>query len=411
MATSREIAASFGKMPTTLARLLISLLSRSSGLVLQILRQLLGDVQERQHVLSGDLHHGHGYGELHAQHLGDPLPAAALEHALDRHRQAQVGNPSGEGFAYGDHKPGAGQASLLLLRRSLRLEAAPELAPEALGVAVAHGNAEHLAVAEGVVARWHPRSSCRWPPPPPTTSTPWSGQGGRGGKWRRGRRRGSGHGPKAGPERLSPAHRAPGSAAHLRFGDAAGPAQRLHQGVDLAGGDAPRVSLHHHGIEGLVHPTAWLQPVGEEAALPELLLRRSLRLGDGQGEVTNLGGEQPLPVAVAMGRALIGAALMELGTGQGRNLGFQHVLEAPAHDHRDQGASGGALQSWLRSEASLLVRVVVCVRFGGRAPNRVRDRPTHCHNRDLREEHPRVAPRKGTLLGRLGSGCVEPRRH
>ncbi len=33
---------------------------------------------------------------------------------------------------------------------------------------------------------------------------------------------------------------------------------------------------------------------------------------------------------------------VELGTGQGRNLGFQQVLEAPAHDLRDQGASGGA---------------------------------------------------------------------
>jgi hypothetical protein len=33
---------------------------------------------------------------------------------------------------------------------------------------------------------------------------------------------------------------------------------------------------HHHGIEGLVHPAAWLEPVGEEAALPQLLLRRSL---------------------------------------------------------------------------------------------------------------------------------------
>ena len=44
-----------------------------------------------------------------------------------------------------------------------------------------------------------------------------------------------------------------------------------------------------------------------------------------------------------MGGALIRTALIELSTGTGRNLGFQQILEAPAHDLRDQGASGGAL--------------------------------------------------------------------
>jgi len=124
-------------------------------------------------------------------------------------------------------------------------------------------------------------------------------------------------------------------AAHLGFGDAAGPAQRLDQGIDLAGGDAAGIGLHHHGVEGLVDPPAWLEPVGEEAALAQL--------GDGEGEVANLGGEHPLAVAVAMGGALIGAALVELGAGEGGNLSLQQVLEPPAHDLRDQGASGGAL--------------------------------------------------------------------
>ena len=124
-------------------------------------------------------------------------------------------------------------------------------------------------------------------------------------------------------------------AAYLRFGDAAGPAQRLHQGVDLAGGDPAGVGLHDDGVEGLIDPTAGFEPVGEEAALPEF--------GDGQGEIAHLGGEQPLPVAVAVGGALIRAALMELGASEGRNLGLQQVLEAPPHDLRDQGASGGAL--------------------------------------------------------------------
>ena len=100
------------------------------------------------------------------------------------------------------------------------------------------------------------------------------------------------------------------------------------------GGDAARVGIHHHGVEGLVDPAARLEPVGEEAALPQF--------GDGQGEIAHLGGEQPLAVAVAVGRALIGAALMELGAGQGRNLSLQQALEAPAHDLME-GASGGAL--------------------------------------------------------------------
>ena len=35
------------------------------------------------------------------------------------------------------------------------------------------------------------------------------------------------------------------------------------------------VGLHHHGVEGLVDPAGWLKLVGEEAALPQLLLQRS----------------------------------------------------------------------------------------------------------------------------------------
>jgi len=47
--------------------------------------------------------------------------------------------------------------------------------------------------------------------------------------------------------------------AHLRFGDAAGPAQRLHQGIDLLGGDPAGVGLHHHGVERLCPTTIWLR--------------------------------------------------------------------------------------------------------------------------------------------------------
>jgi len=93
--------------------------------------------------------------------------------------------------------------------------------------------------------------------------------------------------------------------------------------------------LHHHGIKGLVDPAAGLKPVGEEAAMAQLW--------DGQGQVPHLGGEQPPAVAVAVGGALIGATLVELGAGERGNLGLQQVLEPTAHDLRDQGASGFAL--------------------------------------------------------------------
>ena len=38
---------------------------------------LLGEVQERQHIVTGGLHHRHGGWELLAQHRGDPLPVGA----------------------------------------------------------------------------------------------------------------------------------------------------------------------------------------------------------------------------------------------------------------------------------------------------------------------------------------------
>jgi hypothetical protein len=76
---------------------------------------------------------------------------------------------------------------------------------------------------------------------------------------------------------------------------------------------------------------------------------------------------------------------VELGAGERRNLRLKQLLQAAAHDLRDQGASGGASMSWPSSEAPLWVRVMVCVRFVGSAPNRVTDRPTHCNSRELME--------------------------
>jgi hypothetical protein len=78
-----------------------------------------------------------------------------------------------------------------------------------------------------------------------------------------------------------------------------------------------------------------MPPVGEEAAPGPL--------GDSQGEITNVDGEQALAVAIAKDGAPIGVTLMMLGPGQGKNLSLQQVLEPSAHILGDQGASGGAL--------------------------------------------------------------------
>ncbi len=113
------------------------------------------------------------------------------------------------------------------------------------------------------------------------------------------------------------------------------PAQKgFHQGVDLPGGDTAGVGLHHHGVKGFVDPAARLEPAGKEAALPQFW--------DGQAKVAHLGREHPLAVAVAVGGALIGAALMASGSNGSGDLGLQQVLETPPHDLME-GASGGAL--------------------------------------------------------------------
>ena len=117
--------------------------------------------------LHGRCHHvlarfGHVRQQVAQEVHSAPLPAAALEHPPDRCRQAQVG--------VRDHQPGSSQATLL--------EGAEEMAPEALRLAVAHGNAEHFSVAEGFVALGLPRSGCRSPPrrpakPPACSRRPW----------------------------------------------------------------------------------------------------------------------------------------------------------------------------------------------------------------------------------------------
>ena len=69
--------------------------------------------------------------------------------------------------------------------------------------------------------------------------------------------------------------------AHLGFRDPALAAESSHQGINLAGGDAGDIGLHHDGVGGLVHPPAGFENRGQEAAGAEF--------GDPQVDVAHLG--------------------------------------------------------------------------------------------------------------------------
>jgi hypothetical protein len=92
-----------------------------------------------EHHFHGGHHHdlaglGHVAQEVAQEVRPAPLPAAALEHALDRCRQAQVG--------IGDHQSGASEAALF--------ERAQGLAQEAFGLPAAQGDPQYLAVAQSI---------------------------------------------------------------------------------------------------------------------------------------------------------------------------------------------------------------------------------------------------------------------
>jgi hypothetical protein len=107
--TSRVIAASLGKMPTTLVRRLMgSFAERTSQSEIDPLQRVgapdlapvhLRELEERQHIITGGLHDRHGGGELFAQHRGDPLPVGPHligrldhEHRFHRRRHHVLGS-------------------------------------------------------------------------------------------------------------------------------------------------------------------------------------------------------------------------------------------------------------------------------------------------------------------------------
>jgi hypothetical protein len=127
-------------------------------------------------------------------------------------------------------------------------------------------------------------------------------------------------------------------ARDLGLGDAGVDAERAHQVVDLAGAHSMHVGLHHDRPQGPVDAPAWLQQRGEERARSQL--------GDPQLEVAGFGREQPLAVAVAMGRPL-GAALVgsrsDLLGGLHLDQGLQHQLQ-PRADKVEVAAGAKRIQ-------------------------------------------------------------------
>ena len=110
--------------------------------------------------------------------------------------------------------------------------------------------------------------------------------------------------------------------AHLALADPGVDAQGPHEVVDLAGADAVDVRLHHDRPQGAVDPPPRLEQAGQERALAEL--------GDVQLDVARLGGEQPGPAPVAVGRALVGP-LVPPGADRLRGLGLDELLEHERH--------------------------------------------------------------------------------
>jgi hypothetical protein len=114
---------------------------------------------------------------------------------------------------------------------------------------------------------------------------------------------------------------------HLRLRDAGVDAERGHQVVDGAGGDAVDIGLHHYRIQGLVDPAPRLQDHREERALPQLR--------DPQLHIPGLGRKQPGSGPVAVGDTRFGA-LIAVGADPLTRLCFDQLLHHQPHRLADQ---------------------------------------------------------------------------
>ena len=238
------------------------------------------------------------------------LPGAALKHAAHGFGEPHV--------SVAHHQPHASETALF--------EAGEELPPEGLALAVAHLEPEQLSAAVGIDAHRHDDSTgadLQGLAQPPVEV---------GGVEIEVRVAAAVEGPLQ--EGLNLAVEALADATHLRAGDAGLRADRGHQGVDLAGGDALDPDLLDHGVQGLIHAPPWFEDRGEEAACAEL--------GDQEGDVAHLGSEQAWPAAVAVATAFL-AALMPIGTEHSGDLQLDQLLQAMAGQIGDQLPSAAAI--------------------------------------------------------------------
>ncbi len=140
--------------------------------------------------------------------------------------------------------------------------------------------------------------------------------------------------------------------------------------IDLPGGDAVYVGLHHHRVQGPVDPPTPVQDRGEEAAMAELR--------DRQLDVAGLGRQQAWPGAVALVGARV-AALVRFGADERGRFGVDERLE----HHLDAGAdqidvAAGAQRVEQLGQVKLVEghRVVLLSVFLGRITQRLTRWPT-----------------------------------
>jgi hypothetical protein len=126
--------------------------------------------------------------------------------------------------------------------------------------------------------------------------------------------------------------------------------QGLDQVVELGGGGAVPIGLHHHCQQGSVNAAGWRQQRREERALPQL--------GDAQLQLAGLGRQQPGAGAIAVGGAGLGA-LIAAGTDGLVGLGVDQRLQHQPSASRTTSRSPPARGASSSSDRADLLRAIV----------------------------------------------------
>ena len=276
---------------------------------------------------SADDRGDHGAGDLgdlrqDVAHEMNPatLPRRALERDLDRGDQP--------GVRVGDHQPNPAEAA--------RLQRPEERRPERLGLRVADVEAEDLA---GAVSGDADRDDDRLGDDLPPDSGLAVG-------------RVDEH-IRVGllPERALPECgdvlvEVLADAGHLRLGDPGVRAEGLDEVIDLTGGHAVNVGLHHDREQGLIDPATPLQQRREERPRPQLR--------DPQIQIPGRGGQRPRTRPVADCDTALGALIRSSADERGRFRVDQFLVELLRREP-DPVADIGGLQFPEKLEEGRLV--------------------------------------------------------